>query len=155
MTDRGLAALATHRLMLPPHPDGFYQSSALCSCGKYQWDEATGESVHLNVEAVARGWWEHILGERGVFLPDDSAVRAFTAWLATDGPEEQAAEISRLREIEEAYGRGRLYVENNLAVWSDDEATNRISMAICDVYRKVLNVMDTGDPLRAALEDKR
>ena len=96
-----------------------------------------------------------ILGERAVFLPDDSAVRAFTAWLATDGPEEQAAEISRLREIEEAYGRGRLYVENNLAVWSDDEATDRISAAICDVYRKVLNVMDTGDPLRAALEDER
>ena len=50
----------------------------------------------------------------------------------------------------------RQYIQNNLDVWSGDEDTNWVSKAVCDVYRKVLNVLDgrdiLGDP--AALEDQ-
>ena len=78
MTDRGLAALAAAL-----HGWGY-------DCISVIRDDVE-EPTHLQLEAAAR-----ILGERGVFLPDDSAVRAFTAWLASDGPEDQAT-IARLR----------------------------------------------------------
>jgi hypothetical protein len=40
----------------------------------------------------------------------------------------------------------RRYVEANRDVWSDDPH-DQLSVAIADVYQKVLNVIDTGNPL--------
>jgi hypothetical protein len=40
----------------------------------------------------------------------------------------------------------RDYVASNLDVWSDDP-TEQFSVAVADVYQKVLNVIDTGNPL--------
>jgi hypothetical protein len=59
------------------------------------------------------------------------------------------AEKQRLRAdaAEEKLGRTRRWIEQNLAVWSDDEETRPVSKAVCDLLRKVRNVMDTGHPL--------
>jgi len=58
----------------------------------------------------------------------------------------QREEIATLRAENE---RTREWIDQNLAVWSDDEDTSQISMAVCDLLRKVRNVMDTGHPLAA------
>lgn len=49
----------------------------------------------------------------------------------------------------EGYRRAKAYMEGNLKVWVDDEDTSVISAAVCDIYRKVLNVMVTGNPLES------
>ena len=42
----------------------------------------------------------------------------------------------------------RAYVANNLVVWDDDDGTV-VGAAVADVFRKVLNVIDTGNPMTA------
>lgn len=56
--ERLAEALIAHRLMLPPHADGFYISSALCNCGDWQWDEASAEAFADN-DDVTNDWSEH------------------------------------------------------------------------------------------------
>lgn len=34
-----------HRLLMPPHPGEIYQSSALCSCGDWQYDADSFSSL--------------------------------------------------------------------------------------------------------------
>jgi hypothetical protein len=48
--------------------------------------------------------------------------------------------------------RTRQYVEDNLRVWAGD--TDVVSVAVVDIYQKVLNVIDTGHPL-SALHDEQ
>jgi hypothetical protein len=51
-----------HVLSFPPHPDGLYISSALCSCGGFQWD---ADSVFALMDAsaeVRRDWEQHVAG---------------------------------------------------------------------------------------------
>ena len=66
-----------------------------------------------------------ILGEHGVFLPDGRT-------------------LERLREA-------RAWVAMNLAVWDDDDGT-LVGAAVADIFRKVLNVIDTGNPMTALAE---
>jgi hypothetical protein len=47
---------AEHRLLMPPHPGGVYLSSALCSCGEWQWD---GDSLPLDYRLVLRDHTAH------------------------------------------------------------------------------------------------
>jgi hypothetical protein len=84
--------------------------------------------------------------------PDDNGWYTATVTATDDGKEVvDRAEIARLRKIEEANSRTRDWIALNLSVWTDDEATSDVSKIVCDVLRKVRNVMDTGEPLRAAL----
>ena len=55
--ERVRRAVEGHRLMLPPHEDGLYASSALCSCGTFQWDAF----VTVDEDTVWIDWWGHVL----------------------------------------------------------------------------------------------
>ena len=94
---------------------------------------ALAERIRLIVSSEAKfnpawpeGWAKRsaaaILGEYGRFLPD-------------------GRDAERLREA-------RAYVANNLVVWDDDDGTV-VGAAVADVFRKVLNVIDTGNPMTA------
>ena len=61
---------ADHELMFPPHPDGYYMASALCSCGRFQWDAASAESVEHARDSIIADWREHVV----------QAVAAGNAW---------------------------------------------------------------------------
>jgi hypothetical protein len=59
-----LAALATtgqpeHRLLMPPHPDGAYQSSAQCSCGGWQYDQSSAHHLAADYQAVLFAHTQH------------------------------------------------------------------------------------------------
>jgi len=49
----------SHRLEFPPHPDGYFMSSAYCLCGTFQWDAATAET--LDRDACWSDWWDHVI----------------------------------------------------------------------------------------------
>jgi hypothetical protein len=50
--------------------------------------------------------------------------------------------------------RVRQYVKNNRDVWTEENPNpmsraDQLAVAYADIYQKVLNVIDTGDPMRA------
>jgi hypothetical protein len=53
------AEQVTHQLLMPPHPGGFHQSSALCACGKWQWDAASRDDLFAQYRAVLRDFTAH------------------------------------------------------------------------------------------------
>ena len=55
---------AAHELMFPPHPDGCYMSSALCLCGRFQWDASSAEAVEYARDQVVADWREHVAESR-------------------------------------------------------------------------------------------
>lgn len=61
---------AGHELMFPPHSDGCYTASALCSCGRFQWDSSSAEAVEYARDRVIADWREHVA----------QAVAARNAW---------------------------------------------------------------------------
>jgi|GEM_PF-4808143 len=67
-----------HRLEFPPHPDGFWMSSALCLCGTFQWDAPTPET--LDRDACWSDWWDHVIARfsRGArWTPRDRGIPEF------------------------------------------------------------------------------
>ena len=60
--------------------------------------------------------------------------------------------LAALRTEQEARARARHWVEQNRDVWSDDP-TDVFAMATADLFQKVLNVMDTGNPLVPAASE--
>jgi hypothetical protein len=94
--------------------------------------------------------WQEAHPERGEIWPDHADM---VVWLLEALTEARAllddalARETRLREDRDKAALARVYIEDNLAVWSSDEATNMISAAVCDVYRKILSVWDTGRPI--------
>jgi hypothetical protein len=64
--------------------------------------------------------------------------------LAALAAQPAAGEGLRLAEV-------RQYVANNLAAWNDPD-DNHVAHAVADVFQKVLNVIDTGNPLQPASE---
>lgn len=67
----GDKAEAPHKLLFPPHPDGFYGSSALCSCGFFQWDAETAESVLAAQAMVTADWQTHVAGDKAEAPSDE------------------------------------------------------------------------------------
>ena len=53
-----------HRLLMPPHPGEVYQSSALCSCGGWQYDEDSFGALTNEYRAVLREHTVHLGDER-------------------------------------------------------------------------------------------
>jgi len=49
-----------HRLLWPPHPGDAYLSSALCSCGEYQYDADTGTDLFNAMRDVLSDWTAHV-----------------------------------------------------------------------------------------------
>jgi hypothetical protein len=63
-----------------------------------------------------------------------TALRRFREQQASTGAEERLAAV-------------RQYVEGNRDVWSEDP-TDRLGMVYADIFQKVLNVIDTGHPMK-------
>lgn len=49
----------SHRLLMPPHPGGFYLSSALCSCGDWQYDADSEGDLNAAYRDVLRAHTAH------------------------------------------------------------------------------------------------
>lgn len=48
-----------HRLLTPPHPGGVYLSSALCSCGEWQFDADSPGDLFNKYRAILREHTAH------------------------------------------------------------------------------------------------
>jgi hypothetical protein len=61
--------------------------------------------------------------------------------------------VRERREAVERLERVREYVQNNFDVWYDTaeprDKAEQLARAYADIYQKVLNVIDTGDPMRS------
>jgi hypothetical protein len=80
------------------------------------------------------------LDKMGEYCEDSDNVRHFAATVrAALATPSSAPDVEGLRRVRE-------YVANNRDVWSDDPS-DQVSVAIADVYQKVLNVIDTGNPM--------
>jgi hypothetical protein len=44
-----------HTLLMPPHPGNVYNASALCSCGKWQFDSPSENQLFGNYGSILRG----------------------------------------------------------------------------------------------------
>lgn len=55
--------------------------------------------------------------------------------------------MTEIREAATRLDLVRQYVVRNRNVWSDDP-TDMLAMAYADIFQKVLNVIDTGDPMK-------
>lgn len=50
-----------HKLLMPPHLDGsIYSSSALCSCGEWQYDADTPHELYILYRYILKEHTDHI-----------------------------------------------------------------------------------------------
>jgi hypothetical protein len=56
----GVGQPTAHELLFPPHLDGLYTSSALCSCGHFQWDASNAETIATARDQVIGDWRKHV-----------------------------------------------------------------------------------------------
>lgn len=49
-----------HKLLMPPHPGGVYISSALCSCGEWQYDSVNAYNLTSAYRQVLKSHTDHI-----------------------------------------------------------------------------------------------
>lgn len=68
---------AGHTLLWPPHEGRMYASSALCSCGKFQWDADSANFLYQMQQRVRQDWGRHVDDEPAA--PDNPSP--------DDGPE--------------------------------------------------------------------
>ncbi len=52
-----------HRLLMPPHPGEIYNSSALCSCGRWQFDSVNNYNLMKQYRRVLEDHTGHIRTE--------------------------------------------------------------------------------------------
>ena len=77
--------------------------------------------------------------------PASDSLADWVGWTRTVGDLRRLLALARDAERLRA---ARAYVANNLVVWDDDDGTV-VGIAVADVFRKVLNVIDTGNPMTA------
>lgn len=52
-----------HKLLMPPHPGDVFHSSALCSCGSWQYDSVNQYNLYNNYRYILSDHTYHIRSE--------------------------------------------------------------------------------------------
>lgn len=85
LAERATVPERLHRLLMPPHPGEVYNSSALCSCGDFQYDADSPGDLSSRYGDILRTHTEHVHAAT-VPAPVTPYLQAFIdavdAWLA-------------------------------------------------------------------------
>jgi hypothetical protein len=77
----------------------------------------------------------------------EATEQADAAYIAAANPQTILALLDEREALQAKHDSLRAYLTTNIEAWSDDDGT-LTGRAFLDVFQKVINVLDTGHPLR-------